>query len=73
MFGASQSEETEIDARGDLADVQLFRWRFDCLIDAGADRILADWIACDRSIDLHQACALLAKKGPVWTADYYRD
>jgi hypothetical protein len=52
-----EAEPVEIDA----AALEVYCWRMEQLLRAGYDRMLADVIAENLEVDLHQACELLRR------------
>lgn len=52
-------ELPELTAEVDARALEVYCWRMEQLLRAGYDRLLADALAEDTSVDLHRACELL--------------
>jgi hypothetical protein len=52
----------------DDESLDVYCWRMEQLLDAGYGHVLADALAVDTTVDLHVACALVARGCPVETA-----
>jgi hypothetical protein len=49
---------------GDEAGIDVYCWRLEQLLSSGYSGALADALAADCEVDLHQACALIKRGCP---------